>query len=121
LARADGEPSKKLITAAARLVNGDVGGPIDDAALAALGLVMADDAEPDAIEVWPENEVTVRTFIAMGTQWNVGAMGGAIGLRYESLPAVMRLTGVPRARQADVFAGLRIMERSALEELNRGR
>jgi hypothetical protein len=72
------------------------------------------------IAVWPENMTTVEVFIAMGTQWNVG-MGGVIGLRYEALPTVLRLVGVPTADRRDVFTGLRVMERAALEEMRRGR
>lgn len=76
---------------------------------------------PDrAIEVWPENETTVEVFIAMGTQWNIG-MNGATGLRYEALPPVLRLIGVPRGEQGAVFAGLRVMERAALEAMRDGR
>ena len=52
-------------------------------------------------------------FAALGTQWNVGP-AGAVGLRYEVLPAIWGLCGVPRADRPDVFAALRIMEREAL-------
>lgn len=101
-----------------RLIKGDVGGRIDDEALAAFGLVMAGEHPVDAIDVWPENEATVRIFIAMGTQWNIGAMGCVTGLRYESLPAVLRFCGVPRQQHAAVFDGLRTMEHAAIGALN---
>ena len=56
----------------------------------------------------------VNTFAAMGTQWRTG-MGGATGLDYAALPAVLRLTGLPRAEWPDVFEGLRILEDEALK------
>jgi hypothetical protein len=86
--------------------------------MAVLGLVLTDPVEIDAISVWPENEATVRTFMAMGTQWNVSAKGAAIGLRYESLPAVMRFIGIHRTEQSAVFSGLRTMEHAALGVMN---
>lgn len=106
------------MTAAVRLVKGEYGSPVDDAALAAMGLVIEGDMPDDSIPVWPENMRTVDVFVAMSTQWNVAGMGGMVGLRYEALPAVMRLVGVPPAERADVFAGLRVMERAALGALN---
>jgi hypothetical protein len=87
--------------------------------LHAFGLQM-DQPQDNALEVWPENETTVRVFIAMGTQWNVG-MSGVIGLRYESLPVVIDLCRVPADDRARVFAGLRTMEHAALDEMNHGR
>lgn len=70
------------------------------------------------VEVWPENETTLRVFIAMGTQWRAG-FSGPTGLDYGALPAVMRLTGVPRAEWPDVFAGLREMEAEALLQMRK--
>jgi hypothetical protein len=105
-------------------MKGDAGGQISEdtkGALAAFGLVHVGDVPDRSIPVWPENWQTVEVFVAMGTQWNVSAgMGGSrlIGLRYESLPAVMRYCGVQTPARADVFAGLRTMERAALEVAN---
>ncbi len=65
-------------------------------------------------ELWQDNVETVEVFAGMMTQWNVGP-GGAVGLRYEALPMVLRVRGVPAARRREVFDGLRIMERAALE------
>jgi len=53
----------------------------------------------------------------MATQWNTG-MGGVTGLKYESLPAVMRYAGVPRALHADTFEALRVMETEAMAVIN---
>lgn len=73
-----------------------------------------EEASGTAVEVWPDNIVTVNAFIAMSTQWRVG-MSGATGLDYAALPTVLRLHGIRRAEQADVFEGIRIMESAALD------
>lgn len=109
------------MAAARRLIQGVAGSRIDDdvkQAAAAMGLhVVADEQQNDGIAAWPENELTIQVFIAMGTQWNVG-MSGASGLRYEALPAVMRYCGVPPAERGAVFSGLRVMESAALEAIH---
>jgi len=61
----------------------------------------------------------VEVFLAMDTQWHTGGMSGRpIGLRYESLPVVLRALEVPKSERAPVFAGLRTMERAALSVLH---
>lgn len=65
-------------------------------------------------EVWSDNLETVNVFIAMGTQWRAG-MGGATGLDYSALPAVMDFVGVAKKARSAVFDGLRTMEEAALE------
>ncbi len=64
--------------------------------------------------VWPENWDTVRLFCDLSTQWQVG-FGGVIGLRYESVLAVMRLR---RIKGAEMFDDLRVMEAEALRVLS---
>lgn len=59
-------------------------------------------------------------FFALGTQWNVGQMA-VIGLRYESIPVVLRLQRVPRDDWQDVFDAIRTMEQEALKHLNKKR
>jgi hypothetical protein len=85
-----------------------------------MGMTLVGELPDDGIEIWPENAATVEVFIAMGTQWNVGAMGGVIGLRYEALPAVLRLCGIPKTDRAGIFDGLRVMESAAIEAINHG-
>lgn len=64
----------------------------------------------------------MRAFCALAqTQWNVAVgLGGVayIGLRYESLPMVLEMLGVPVAERFDVLWGLQVMERVAARELN---
>lgn len=80
-----------------------------------------DDAADDDLHLWPENAATVEVFIAMSTQWVRDFSGNVTGLRYEALPAVMRLCAIPRADHAPVFAGLRVMERAALDAIQESR
>jgi hypothetical protein len=67
-------------------------------------------------EVWPDNWLPVHVFDAMSTQWRVGA-SGVIGLDYNALPQVLRLTEVPRKRWADIFSDVRVMESAALKKI----
>lgn len=91
----------------------------DDSALAVLGFdesVRAAMLAERETEVWPDNWQAVLVFSAMATQWSVG-VAGAVGLRYESLPLVMRTVGVPAQDRALVFEQIQIMERTALGAL----
>jgi hypothetical protein len=69
-----------------------------------------------AAELWPDNLNTVNTFLSMSTQWRAGGVG-LVGLDYNVLPTVLRLTGVPRAEWPEVFNGIAIMESAALQEM----
>lgn len=71
-------------------------------------------AVPADFEVWPENMTTIDILCAMGSQWNVG-MGGRTGLRYESIPFVLRMHDIPRAEWRDIYDGLRLAEGEALK------
>lgn len=53
----------------------------------------------------------------MISQWNVG-MGGLIGFRYEALPLVFEMHGIQRERRREIFEGLRVMERAAVQHIN---
>jgi hypothetical protein len=54
----------------------------------------------------------------MCTQWRTG-VGGAIGLDYAVLPAIMELVGVPQDNRLEVFNDLRLMEDAALAHLRK--
>jgi hypothetical protein len=78
---------------------------------------MEEASGPD-VDIWPDNATAVNVFIAMSTQWRVG-VAGATGLDYSALPTVMRLVGVPRGEQSDVFDSLRTMEDAALAAMRK--
>lgn len=83
--------------------------------LAELDALVGDDQD-DEIELWLENATTVQVFGALSSQWSVG-MAGLIGLRYEAIPIVLRLLGVPRSEWGVIFEGLRAMECATLEQV----
>lgn len=63
------------------------------------------------MEVLPELRWALEVAIAMSTQLQVVGMGALLGYRYEALPAVLDLLGVPAAERRDVFDDLRAIER----------
>ena len=66
------------------------------------------------MEVWPQNWPSVMLFMAVATQWRVG-MGGATGLDYSAVAAVMDIQGVKPKKRAKMFEHIRIMEATVLE------
>lgn len=78
---------------------------------------MIGSAEPEVTGVWAENWPTALAFNDLMSQWNIG-MNGVIGLRYEALPLVLELHCIKRERRREVFDGLRVMERAAINEIN---
>lgn len=73
------------------------------------------------VPVWPDNRQAVEVFLAMRTQWRVGA-GGPIGLDYGVLPEIWRrLRVAPGADRDQVFAALQFLETGALEAMREPR
>jgi hypothetical protein len=69
--------------------------------------------------LWPENEAPLAVLRAMQTQWRTGGMsGGIVGLDYNVLPWVMQQLGIRKKEVPEVFDGLRIAERTAIDYLN---
>jgi hypothetical protein len=71
---------------------------------------------------WPQNIWTWRTWREFSTQWNVvSGLGGAayICMRHEALPDAMEAAGVPEDQRRNVRRGIRVMEKAALEILNK--
>lgn len=83
---------------------------------------LADDGDGD-FEVLPENWKTLGLFLAVQSQWNVasGMEGGSYtGLNYAAItPLVLRGVGISLKEWPGIFEGLRIMERTVLEEMNK--
>jgi hypothetical protein len=67
----------------------------------------------DTVEVLPGNWPAFVVMEAMATQWRTG-MGGASGLDYSVVPAVMSLVNIPKKTRNQVFHDLRVMEAEAL-------
>jgi len=66
-----------------------------------------------------ENLGAWDVFLALMTQVNVAGMGGVIGFRYESLPAVFRYCDIGPEDETEVFAKLRRLEAWFVAKLNR--
>lgn len=75
-----------------------------------------EDAQGEAVGVWPDNLLAVNVFIAMGTQWRISA-NGATGLDYNALPVVMKMVGIPARDRPAVFEDVRVMEDAALMKM----
>ena len=69
--------------------------------------------------IWPDNWAPLNVFRRMLTQWNVAGMGGYVGLKYECLEVILRVSMVPRSEWADVVDCVQVMERKALSLLNK--
>lgn len=70
------------------------------------------------VGIFPDNLDAVDVFITMDTQWSVG-FSGRTGLDYSKLPFVMRMAGIERKEWPRIFDSVRVMERAALEHLNK--
>lgn len=64
------------------------------------------------LEVWQEHWDDKELFVAMSTQWRVGA-SGATGLDYNALPVVARAMRIKLTPAR--FDAVRIMENEAIE------
>jgi hypothetical protein len=70
-------------------------------------------AAPEPLELKAAAEGRAATlFLAMGSQWRWAGMGERVGLDYAAIEPTARLAGVEL--DAQVFAGLRVMEAEAL-------
>ena len=81
---------------------------------------MRDEEGPAHFKVWPENWPTLEVFLAMAEQWRwTGGMEPRrAGLDFNALPVVYEGLQVRRKRRPEVFAGLLVMQRAALEIMN---
>ena len=78
----------------------------------------AEGFQQDGEEWFADNLQTIRVFIDMSTQWRIG-MSGAVGLDYNVLFSRLdRLFGESDEWE-EVFGGIKIMERAALEVINK--
>ena len=75
--------------------------------------------EEEVCWVFEENWNSVLFFFDLQTQWNIGGMGGYIGLNYPGVESAMRLNEIQRQDRKALFADLRIMELAALPVLNK--
>lgn len=85
---------------------------------AAFGLTLEEASGPP-IEVWPDTEMSILVFDALGSQWIYAGMGGVpTGIVYASIEPVLRRRKVPAEAWDDVFEDIRVMEDAALLEMH---
>ena len=73
--------------------------------------------EADAdFDLWPENEPSFTLFTRIQSQWRIG-MNGASGLDYPGVAAAVQMMG--KAMTPELFADVQLMERAALQAMQR--
>jgi len=77
-----------------------------------------DDFPGEDFLVWPDNWKAISNFSCLQTQWRMG-MSGPIGLDYNVMPIVFRMTGLAEIEWPEMFQSIRVMESAALAELHR--
>lgn len=104
---------------AQRLVSGWDDGQAAAEALRKYGLrADAADLGDPPVEVWPDNVLAKTIFEDMQTSWNVVAMVGVTGLRWEVLPVFLSARRVDAAAHGELLDCLKVMEDAGLQLLN---
>ena len=90
-----------------------------DAEFAALGLSRADFAHDDAVEIWPDCELSFRVYDAISGQWRMGP-GGPVALDNCAIEPTLRMAGirVPDEQWPWVYADIKTMEAEALRTIH---
>lgn len=78
------------------------------------------DVDTGEVYLWPENREAWGLWLALQTQWRVGAVG-ATGLDYTALQATLGLMGVKKKRWPEMFQLIRAMEIATLDEWGKQR
>lgn len=83
-----------------------------------LGIQLPEMDEIDAdFLVDADNWDAVELFVRCSTQWQIGPMGGMLGLRYEGVKVVLDVA-FPRKRHSEILASIQIMEQAAMAAIN---
>lgn len=72
--------------------------------------------------MFEDNWESVIFFVELGTQWHiVSGMNGerVTGLNYQSVESTMNIQQIPQETRRDLFHDLKVMERAALEVINK--
>lgn len=71
------------------------------------------------VEVWPDCVPALELALACRSQLLVAPMGGALGLRYEGVEAVMNMRGVPQEQRAELLQDLQVIEMAMVDVMAR--
>jgi hypothetical protein len=63
----------------------------------------------------------VAVYLASQTQWVYAGMGQPVGLNYPGVAVVMDGMALKGQGRREAFDGVQVMERTALEEMNKGK
>lgn len=85
--------------------------------LAGLGLTPEDYAPPEC-ELWAENWPAIQFYQRISTQWRAGA-SGVIGLDYNVVFHELDRRELVGEAYDEMLAAIRVIERTAADELNR--
>ena len=82
------------------------------------GFTVADYADDEPVEIWPENMQAINLFSSISTQWRMST-NGATGLDYSVL-----FTRMDRLKLSDqdhdwMFEDIRVIEAAALTAMNK--
>ena len=77
-----------------------------------------EEAQGDAVEIWPDNMQAVNVFIASSTQWRIDSKR-ATGLDYTAVESTMRMMGIKRKDMGDILEDIRVMEYEALDTMRK--
>lgn len=77
-----------------------------------------DDFPPPQVSVWPENVAHIERFYRVCTQWRTGP-GGPIGLDYIVVDRDLERGGIAGTDYDEAMAAIRVMERTALDEIHK--
>jgi hypothetical protein len=86
--------------------------------LAGTGFTVADYADDEPVEIWPENMRAINLFNTLSTQWIVGA-SGASGLNYVPLFHRMDRMNLGEQEYEWLFDDIRTIEAEALTAMNK--
>lgn len=92
-------------------------GPSDEE-LAAIGIRREDVEDHSVVEIWPENELPFKVFNEVSSQWRVG-VNGPTALDWNIAFRIMDLMGVKSKKQLEVIRAIKVMESSALSQMNK--
>lgn len=85
-----------------------------------LGVADEEVEESNDFEVYPDNWESVRVFVALSRCWNIDSFNGIyLGLDRPAIESTLRLMSIAPDLHAGIFEDLRVMEKSALDAMNK--
>ena len=83
-----------------------------------IGIRREDVEDTNVTKVWPENEMPLKVFMGVGSQWRMGP-SGPVALDWNVAFRLMDLMGLKPKRQLEIVNSLRTMENAALSQIKK--